>query len=272
MASYLSRRDGLDLDLRYGTTPPLPSIRRAAPTAASGVRGVVVKSWMGSPGTTGAHLRYLTQGKGTDGTDTTLFNAQGYVHDPSRFRQAAQSDGHQFRWVVSLVDADQLSLMAYIQTLMSQVEQDTRRPLDWVAATHRDTGHVHTHVVVRGRDHQGQSVFIPLPYLNRGLRARATDLATAWLGRVPVVERMTHQTAWRVLLTAIMKHVKEDGSMDANYPTQLDADHAPDAPPSHELATTPDPSGLLARLAALQAILQQRLLVKEASQDKGMEV
>jgi hypothetical protein len=312
MAQYLNRRDALHLDLRYGTTPRVPSARAAQGSSrrslpAAGSRGVVVKSWMGSPATTGAHVRYLTQGKGTDGTDTTLFGPQGFVRDPHAFIREAQQDGHQFRWVVSVVDADQLSLIRYTQALMRQVEADTHRPLDWVAATHRDTMHVHTHLVVRGRDRDGRSLYLPLFYLSHRLRDRATDLATGWLGRVPVVERDQHRTATHAVATAMRvqaaeaKHPKEDPRadeppfrdclrelvpvhhlisafqedrmMEANHPTQLDADTSADAPPSQEpTPAQPDPAGLMARLVALQAMIQQRLQVKAQSQDRGLEV
>lgn len=312
MSQYLNRRESLQIDLRYGLTPRSPSARAAQGSSrrslpAAGSRGVVVKSWMGSPATTGAHVRYLTLGKGTDGTNTTLFNAQGFVRDPRAFIHAAQQDGHQFRWVVSVVDADQLSLMRYIQALMRQVEADTHRPLDWVAATHRDTMHVHTHLVVRGRDRHGWSVYLPLFYLSHRFRGRATDLATGWLGRVPVVERDQHRTATHALAVAMtaqeaeakrpkeepmaddppFRHrlrdlvrahdlpyvFQEDRMMDANHPTQLDAETSADAPPSQEpTPAQPDPAGLMARLVVLQAMIQQWLQVKEQSQDRGLEV
>src|SRR5215475_7248122 len=134
---------------------PQVSVGVSVPVPGTGNRAVVVKTWMAKPQTTGAHLRYLTRGKGTNGTDTTLFDRHGFYRNPQDFAAAARSDLVQYRLVISPVDGERLPLQRYIQDLMRQVQRDLRQPLDWCAATHRDTTHLHVHVLIRGRDRHG---------------------------------------------------------------------------------------------------------------------
>jgi hypothetical protein len=51
-----------------------------------------------------------------------------------------------------------------------------------VAVDHFNTGHPHSHVVVRGKDEFGKDLIIAQDYLTHGLRYRAQELATLELG------------------------------------------------------------------------------------------
>ncbi|MGN6621616.1 MAG: DUF3363 domain-containing protein, partial [Sphingomonas sp.] len=63
-----------------------------------------------------------------------------------------------------------------------QVEQDLGTRLDWVAVDHFNTGHPHSHVLVRGVDDRGQDLIIAREYISRGLAARAAELVNLDLG------------------------------------------------------------------------------------------
>src|SRR5450759_3643404 len=65
---------------------------------------------------------------------------------------------------------------------MAQMERDLGTRLDWVAVDHWDTEHPHTHLVLRGADEEGRDLIIAREYIARGLRLRAAELATEWLG------------------------------------------------------------------------------------------
>jgi len=65
---------------------------------------------------------------------------------------------------------------------MAQMEQDLGTRLDWVAVDHYNTGHPHSHILVRGRDDRGQDLVIAREYITTGLRERAADLVTLDLG------------------------------------------------------------------------------------------
>jgi hypothetical protein len=282
MAHYLNRDDLLRPDLRLGHVRRQQggmARLRSGGTAASvprpgpDSRAAVVKVWGASPGTTGRHLRYLTRGKGTDGTDTTLFKAQGFVRDPQAFTQAAVQDPHQYRMVISVLGGDALSLVRFTQALMRQVERDLRQPLDYIAATHRDTTYIHTHLVVRGRTAAGETLLLPRHYVTHGLRWRVMHLATARLGKVPHQERAAQRQRASEVSLAMDKQVreakKEDGMEDARFPTQRDADPQPDVPPSQDQTRTEGGQTLLQRL---QVLLER---VQEAQQqaktkDRGM--
>jgi type IV secretory pathway VirD2 relaxase len=54
--------------------------------------------------------------------------------------------------------------------------------MDWVAADHFNTGHPHSHIVVRGKDDRGRDLVIARDYVAYGMRARAGELITRELG------------------------------------------------------------------------------------------
>jgi hypothetical protein len=60
--------------------------------------------------------------------------------------------------------------------------QDLGTKLDWIAVDHYNTGHPHTHIVLRGKDDQGKDLIIAREYLSRGMRERAAELVTLDLG------------------------------------------------------------------------------------------
>ena len=53
-----------------------------------------------------------------------------------------------------------------------------------------NTGHPHTHVVIRGRDDQGRDLVIARDYIGHGVRARAQALMTLELGPESELERL----------------------------------------------------------------------------------
>jgi hypothetical protein len=130
--------------------------------------------------TTGRHLSYLQHEKGPAHQDARLFGPAAQA--PERFTQAAQQDRHQFRLVLMVREHQQLDLTRYAERFMAQVEQDLGRPLDWLAATHFDTEHPHTHIVIRGRDLHGKDLYMERDYYQFGLRARASQLLTWFFG------------------------------------------------------------------------------------------
>lgn len=65
---------------------------------------------------------------------------------------------------------------------MAQVEKDLGTRLDWVAADHWNTGHPHTHIVIRGKDALGKDLVIAREYLTQGMRQRARGIVTERLG------------------------------------------------------------------------------------------
>jgi type IV secretory pathway VirD2 relaxase len=73
---------------------------------------------------------------------------------------------------------------------MVQMERDLDTKLDWLAIDHFNTGHPHTHIVIRGRDDKGKDLVMARDYIGHGVRARAQSLITVELGPESQVEKM----------------------------------------------------------------------------------
>ena len=157
--------------------------------AAFRQRRVIIKSRIvklagkGAPGAA-AHLRYLQRdGTTREGTPGALYGADDDAIDGKGFRERGSSDRHQFRFIVSPEDgAEYDDLKSLTRRLMARVEQDLGTKLDWVAVDHFNTGHPHTHVIVRGKDHLGADLIIARDYLTTGMRERAAELVDLDLG------------------------------------------------------------------------------------------
>ena len=106
-----------------------------------------------------------------------------YAADIAAFEDRGRGDRHQFRFIVSPEDAEQLDdLRTYAWHLMARVEADLGTRLDWVAVDHWNTDNPHTHVVLRGKDDTGKDLIISRDCIAEGMRHRAPELATEWLG------------------------------------------------------------------------------------------
>jgi len=62
------------------------------------------------------------------------------------------------------------------------MEDDLGTKLDWVAVDHFNTGHPHTHIIVRGKDDRGKDLIIAREYITHGMRERAAELVDLDLG------------------------------------------------------------------------------------------
>ncbi len=62
------------------------------------------------------------------------------------------------------------------------MEEDLGTKLDWVAVDHFNTGHPHSHIVLRGRDDLGKDLIIAREYLAHGIRERASEIVSIDLG------------------------------------------------------------------------------------------
>jgi len=131
-----------------------------------------------------AHLRYLQRdGTTREGERGTLYAADRDVADGKEFLERGAGDRHQFRFIVAAEDgADYEDLKPLVRRLMAQAEKDLGTRLDWVAVDHFNTGHPHSHILLRGKDDRGADLVIAREYLSHGLRARAQDIVALDLG------------------------------------------------------------------------------------------
>ncbi|WP_369051376.1 DUF3363 domain-containing protein [Burkholderia gladioli] len=148
------------------------------------IKARLVNLKQAGPRSTAAHLRYIERA----GVDRQ--GGQGHAYGPTTddadleaFKERGESDRHQFRFIASPEDAEQIDdLRTYTRHLMAHMEADLGTRLEWVAVDHWNTDNPHTHVVLRGKDDTGKDLIISRDYIAEGMRRRAAELATEWLG------------------------------------------------------------------------------------------
>ena len=159
---------------------------------AANARRVVIKSRFVVLKKVGAnsvatHLRYIERdGVTREGERGQAYGAEAESADLKAFEERGKGDRHQFRFIVSVEDAGELEdFRSYTREFMQRMSTDLETPLDWVAVDHWDTDNPHTHIVLRGRAGEGRQshdLLIAPDYMAHGMRLRASDLATEWLG------------------------------------------------------------------------------------------
>jgi type IV secretory pathway VirD2 relaxase len=132
-----------------------------------------------------AHLRYLERdGVTKDGEKGQVYSAGRDVEDGRAFVELGRGDRHQFRFIVSAEDGVELTdPRATTRDLMKQMEGDLGTKLDWIAVDHHNTGHPHTHIIVRGATDDAKTLNIAGDYIAHGIRERASEVVTRELGR-----------------------------------------------------------------------------------------
>jgi type IV secretory pathway VirD2 relaxase len=132
-----------------------------------------------------AHLRYLERdGVNRDGEKGQLYSAERDAEDGSTFLDRGRDDRHQFRFIVSAEEGVELTdLRETTRDLMKTMEADLGTKLDWIAVDHHNTGHPHTHILVRGVTDDGKILNIAGDYIAHGIRERASEIVTLELGR-----------------------------------------------------------------------------------------
>ena len=201
-------------------------------SAQPGSRRVTIKTRLvnlkhaGARSTT-THLRYIErEGVGRDGEPGQAYGSITDNADLVAFEERGREDRHQFRFIVSPEDAEQLDdLRRYTRTLMNRMEADLGTRLDWVAIDHWNTDNPHTHIVLRGKDDRGKDLIISRDYIAQGMRERASELATEWLGPRTELEiqqslrREVDQERWTSLDRRLQREARS-GLLHINQPTE----------------------------------------------------
>jgi type IV secretory pathway VirD2 relaxase len=137
----------------------------------------------------------LRDGVTREGEAGELYTASGRDADAAVFLRRSENDPHQFRFIIAPEDSYRIAdLKPFICDLVAQMEHDLDTRLDWVAVDHFNTGHPHTHLVIRGRDRAGRELVMARDYIAYGIRARAQALITLELGPENEIERLRKLT------------------------------------------------------------------------------
>jgi type IV secretory pathway VirD2 relaxase len=198
-------------------------------------RRVVVKARIVRLAGTGAkaavaHLRYLQRdGTTREGERGTLYSADVDNADGKAFLERGTGDRHQFRFIVAAEDgAEYQDLKPMIRQLMAQAEKDLGTKLDWVAVDHFNTGHPHSHILVRGKDDRDQDLIIAREYITKGIRQRAVDLVNLDLGPRTDVEvmranlREIEQERFTGIDRRLLRAVGADGLVSPHNPDSIE--------------------------------------------------
>jgi type IV secretory pathway VirD2 relaxase len=137
-----------------------------------------------------AHLRYLERdGVTRDRERGKAYSAFENEADGKAFVERGRGDRHQFRLIVAPEDAAEMAdLRGFTRDLMRHMELDLATRLDWIAVDHHNTGHPHTHIIVRGVLDDGRILNIAGDYIAHGIRHRASELVTRELGHQSEIE------------------------------------------------------------------------------------
>jgi type IV secretory pathway VirD2 relaxase len=177
-----------------------------------------------------AHMRYLQRdGTTREGAPGTLYGPDSDAVDAREFRERGSGDRHQFRFIVSPEDgAEYDDLKSLTRRLMMRVEQDLGTKLEWVAVDHFNTGHPHTHIIVRGKDHLGADLVIAREYITSGIRERAAELIDLDLGPRSLREVETglrnevEQERFTSIDRALLRDLGADRVVEARGETSFD--------------------------------------------------
>ena len=148
-------------------------------------RGAVRGRRFASAKAVDAHLRYLERdGVNRDGEKGQVYSAERDAEDGRAFLERGRDDRHQFRFIVSAEEGVELAdLRTTTRDLMKAMETDLGTRLDWIAVDHHNTGHPHTHILLRGVTDDGKILNIAGDYIAHGVRERASEIVTRELGR-----------------------------------------------------------------------------------------
>jgi type IV secretory pathway VirD2 relaxase len=196
------------------------------------VKARVVKlAGLKAAGAAAAHLRYLQRdGVSREGEHGSFYSTFSDEVDGKAFVERGAGDRHQFRFIVSPEDGASFdTLHSFTRELVAKMEQDLRTTLDWVAVDHFDTGHPHTHLLVRGATEDGKVLNIAGDYIARGIRGRASEIMTRWLGpqsELEVREQLSQEIGAERLtkLDRDLLARADDQVVDLRQPARWDGD------------------------------------------------
>ncbi|KUY53876.1 relaxase/mobilization nuclease and DUF3363 domain-containing protein [Burkholderia sp. RF2-non_BP3] len=183
------------------------------------IKARLVNLAQAGPRSTAAHLRYIErEGVDRQGGPGHAYGPTTDEADTKAFEERGREDRHQFRFIVSPEDAEQIDdLRTYTRHLMARMEADLGTRLEWVAVDHWNTDNPHTHVVLRGKDDTSKDLIVSRDYIAEGMRRRASELATEWLGPRTELElqramqREVDQERWTGLDRTLQRETGDDG-------------------------------------------------------------
>lgn len=217
----------------------------------SGGRAIVLAQHVrgGRVGSTGRHLSYLQRdGVGEDGGKGQLFTAEDHQIDPEAFRYQASHDLSQYRVVVSPWSRGE-HMQEYTRDLMHRVERDLGTETQWLSASHHNTAHPHSHVVIRGVDAHDKPLQIDKRYLEHGIKERAGEVERdrqfdrGYDSMLQREQQQLHKVAefgprderYQATLKERLAEIRQERQEMRQYERGADLDHSPGRQRAQEL-------------------------------------
>ncbi len=128
-----------------------------------------------TPGLWRAHGRYIAR----ESARTIINSAGGEGSDATREKidianrlDAWQNAGDERLWkfIISPEFGDRLNMEKLTRELMIEIERQLQTKSEWVAVTHNNTDHRHTHIALRGVDGRGQQLLLDRQFIQHGIR------------------------------------------------------------------------------------------------------
>ena len=178
------------------------------------------------------HIAYLERdGVTRDGADARMFDANSDSADERAFAESCDDDRHHFRFIISPEDAGEMAdLRTFTRELMADAERDLGTRLDWLAVDHWNTDNPHVHVLLRGKQEDGQDLVINPDYIRSGVRDRAQARVSLELGPrsereiSAALAREVEAERWTGLDVALRIAVDEGGGIVDLRPGATDHD------------------------------------------------
>jgi type IV secretory pathway VirD2 relaxase len=174
-----------------------------------------------------AHGRYLARDSAASegGIRHMGFDGQSKDVDLQSRLNTWQDAGDERLWkfIVSPEFGDRIDMEKLTRDLMARIEKDLGASTEWVAITHHNTDHRHTHIALRGVDSKGRPILFDRQFIQHGIREIAQELCTRQLGyRTPAdalvaQEREVHQHRF----TSLDRMLEKTSQQKPDDPTRL---------------------------------------------------
>ena len=206
-----------------------------------------------------AHGRYIARESATHEGDSRAvgFDDRGESIDIAERLESWQKAGDVRFWklIVSPEFGDRADLKRLTRDLVSRMERDLGREVEWVAVAHYNTEHPHVHMALRGIGAENRPLNLSRDYVKQGIREIAEDLCTRQLGHRTELDAATAQRR--------EVHQQRYTSLDRNI--KRDAQEAEEADSSFfTVAKDSRPSGLGRSAPLVEQHTAERLKVLES--------
>ncbi|MBL8209683.1 MAG: hypothetical protein JNK87_03175 [Bryobacterales bacterium] len=103
---------------------------------------------------------------------------------PAKLREwQSAGDSRMFKVIVSPEFGERVDIKKLVREMMTGMEGDLGRHLEWVAVVHSNTQHPHAHVALRGVADR-EELRLDRDYVKHGIRRRAEDECLRRAGEV----------------------------------------------------------------------------------------